>query len=150
MSRRVTGWIGAGLVVLFVITGLFLLIGKSETPWTPATVSYDPQCKKGCKELRSTSLTHLGNISLYVQPKVDDAIAQWGDCLDSVTQCIEDRGLTGPDIIACVEKSICPQACKVAFSAQARDAIQVNEALDAFERVFINDGGVCLPGGGNR
>jgi len=95
-------------------------------------------------------LTHFGDISLYVQPDVDDAIAQWGDCLDSVTRCIEDRGLTSSNIVACVGESICPDTCKTTFSTEARGVSQVGAALDAFERVFINDGAACLPEGGNR
>lgn len=150
MSGRFKGWGAVAVITLIVGAVFFLLTGKPDSPWKAATVSYDPRCGQDCEKLGSTSLTHLGDISLYVQPKVDDAIAQWGDCLDSVTQCVENKDMTAGHIISCVDKSICPKACKVAFSTESGDAKQVNEALDAFERVFINDDALCLPGGENR
>jgi len=150
MNRKFTIRAGIGIFILFFLIGILLLTKEPETPWKPTTVAYDPGCKKGCEELSSTSLTHLGDISIYVQPNVDDAIAQWGDCLDSVTQCVEDKDLTRVNIAACVKESICPNACKVAFATEVRGANQVAEALDAFEQVFINDNTVCLPKEGNR
>lgn len=137
-------------VILFLLIGLFLLLQKPANPWKSATVAYDPECREGCEELGSVSLTHLGNVTVYVQPKVDDAIAQWGDCLDSVTQCVENRDLTRDNIVTCVGVSICPSECKTVFSKKTQNTTQVDEIFDAFEQVFINDNAVCLPGESNR
>jgi hypothetical protein len=111
--------------------------------WAPATVPFDPACTATCPEIaRSAPLAHAGAaLRVRVNPAIDDPIAQWGDCLESVLVCFEAQGTLAP----CVEAAQCPPACKAHFAAQAAGAADEAARLDAFDALFLDPAAPCRP-----
>jgi len=117
----------------------------SGSPWRPTTVPFDPECKTGCQEVMHVRDAHGADMTFMYNPKVDDAVAQWGDCVHSMLTCLND-GKT--DLLECVGKSACPEPCRRRFLDRVggeRDPLRV---LGVFEAVFIVKGAECGPGDG--
>ncbi len=111
--------------------------GGADTPWEEVTVPYDPLCED-CESLETTTLDHLGDIEILVSES-DDALAQWGACVESIMDCADAGG--SPEaaqtaLAGCVDSSSCPDVCKDAFEDEGGGA-------DGFERVFVAADGVC-------
>jgi hypothetical protein len=113
-----------------------------SSPWAPATTSYDPACESGCVEKGVASGCHEPISDLLVDPKVDDAIAQWGDCLQSMADCIEEKRKVVPQ---CVSESACPESCRSEFASRAGGETDSWKLLGILEGVFVVDGAMCRP-----
>jgi hypothetical protein len=115
--------------------------------WRPTTVPWDPECRTGCVAIaRTAPLAHAdAELLLRVNPAVDDPIAQWGDCLESILACLErDGGRLAP----CVDEAACPAECKALFRTQAAGATDEEARADAFEAVFVHRTAPCRPSAG--
>ena len=112
--------------------------------WRPTTVPWDPECRSGCVEVaRTVPLAHSGaELRFRMNPAVDDPIAQWGDCLESVLSCLErDGGRLAP----CIDDAACPAECKAVFRTRAAGAADEDARADAFEAVFVDRAAPCRP-----
>ncbi len=117
---------------------------KSEVLWVEGARGFDPLCTTDCVELAEGHMHHLGGVTLQVDWAVDDAVAQWADCVGSVIAC-RDSGATTSH---CVEEAAaCPSACWDFYQGALPDPATAEAALDTFEAVFITDEAPCLPGG---
>jgi hypothetical protein len=117
------------------------------SPWRQTTTPYDPACSTGCKEIKHVRDHHGADLHMRVNPNVDDAIAQWGDCLQSFTDCV---GKDTTAIAQCVARSACPAPCRAAFASQAAGEGDPRRLLDIFESVFVRDGAMCRPAAPRR
>jgi hypothetical protein len=117
------------------------------SPWRPATTPYDPACSTGCKEIKHVREHHGADLHMLVNPRVDDAIAQWGDCLQSFTDCV---GADTTAITQCAARSACPASCRAAFASQAAGESDPRRLLDIFESIFVRDGAMCRPAAPRR
>lgn len=115
----------------------------SDDPWAPTSVPYDPTCARDCLEVGEYSAGHhvVGGLVLRYNPAVDDPIAQWGDCLESMLVCLEG----GSEARACMDEAACPTACKRLVEGHAGGATDKSDIVAAFERVFIDEGAPCRP-----
>lgn len=85
---------------------------------------------------------------IRTDPALDDPIAQWGDCMDSVFACV---GFDGPGDEAdranhlrqCVAQSSCPAACRDHFAAEASGDLQ--SVVEAFQASFLEEASWCSP-----
>ena len=132
----------AVIITLFIGASLLFYVFPNEKEntapiWKSGSITPDTQCKEDCEQLSSLAPGHKGEkIQLVYNPRINDEIAQWGDCLDTVMRCKKDKNNSFRD---CVSTSSCPQACKKAIKEDTRpDDI-------AFEALFINNGGLCVP-----
>lgn len=145
---------GAALLLLaiaFAVWWFFIKTHKLDV-WREAKVPYSVGCKGGdCKVLLPLSPTHGGTRpkdgktrALVYNPRIDDAVAQWGDCLQSIMTCMtklkrnDDKGMRN-----CVAVSICPKECKERFAGEAGTDMDSSEA--AFYNVFTDKEAVCRP-----
>lgn len=121
--------------------------------WQPTTTPYDPSCSEGCEELaiREGSAHGMSGMRLLYNPKVDDPIAQWSDCVMSITLCFEAEAGDSMDqremddvLKVCVQKSQCPFRCKDAFRAKV-EGISQWTVDDELENVFVGEQALCLP-----
>lgn len=141
-DRRV--WLPAAAILIAILGAAYFVLFKDSSPWKKGTVAYDPTCKADCQKLSDRIFPHVGPIKLQVQPKLDDEIAQWGDCLQSVASCLyADRAAPNRDVKACVASAACPQSCKDRYVNAVGAETDVNKLLDAFEAVFVNQGAPC-------
>jgi len=108
--------------------------------WQPTTIPFDPTCAN-CETIASGDYGHSGDLTLSYDPDVDDAIAQWGDCLESFRRCLVGGGLA----LACSEQSICPESCRADFESRIGGLTELPAQIEAFEAVYIDDGAPCLP-----
>lgn len=150
------------LIVAAAIVWWFFMRDNRPDVWEEATVPYtEDACEEeGNCELHVRALgghgSHTGEglFEFYYDPDIDDPIAQWGDCLDSVFTCInvamEAGAETGdePDRVAlingCVAEAACPGECKDRFTSRARG--RDFEGLEAlFFEMFVDERGYCVP-----
>ena len=119
--------------------------GSGGTPaderWAPTTVPHDPSCASGCEVIEQGDFGHIGELTLLVNPNVDDPVAQWGDCIQSFRGCIEQ----GTDARACSEQSDCPESCRADYEGRIDGVSELEAQLDAFRAVYIDEGAPCLP-----
>lgn len=109
--------------------------------WAPTTHPYDPACE-GCQQVGVVAMGHLGGaVTLRFDPLVDDPVAQWGDCVESLLVCLEGGG----DPLSCGDSADCPAACKAAFQAQVTGISDVEGQVGALEAVYIVPGAPCRP-----
>tara|TARA_R110002096_G_scaffold51665_8_gene135041 strand:+ start:1115 stop:1639 length:525 start_codon:yes stop_codon:yes gene_type:complete len=148
---------GAAAVVLLVILALIVFRPFVERPpadlWQAATTQFDPDCGDACRVVldeRPTGHGGSGDASMVMltDPRLDDAIAQWGDCLDSVISCLDPEapGQSGPSasqLRQCVANSSCPAACRDRFAE--RSAGDLEAAAAAFETLFLVEDAWCAP-----
>jgi len=143
--------VGLALLAAAGVLAYWLQSGEPGPLWRPASRPFDPQrCARGeCEEALRFPAAKGEMVTLIVDPAVDDETAQWSDCLASVARCVESH--PGNDeaeaLRDCVRDSACPERCRERF-ADAADGVQDAEALwTLYERQFVNEGGVCVPGG---
>jgi hypothetical protein len=115
------GW-GAAAASGFSFLGfagyVFLIVYSALAPieyWRPTTIAYDPACAAGCEPFRAVAPAH--NVAaaeavavpmLAFNPNVDDAIAQWGDCLESIIECVRQQPRNAAlNVNGCVRLSVC-------------------------------------------
>ena len=149
-------WIvlAAGLLLLAVAALLawFLLSPRKLDVWHRTTVPYSAACGSDCKTWRPIALAHGGRraktpaaaSTLVYDPKVDDAIAQWGDCLQSILVCV--RAHHRGDARAanqCVARAACPEACRQRYGDETGEDIAA--AQKALFHVFVDKDAVCRP-----
>jgi hypothetical protein len=111
--------------------------------WQPTTVPFDPECKSGCQdELIGTKLAHgFDEAHLQWNPAVDDAVAQWGDCLASMLRCFREQH----DVRACAAEGDCPTQCKALFTERAPAGADDRALLRVLDGVYVNDDAPCRP-----
>ena len=147
---------------LFVVIGIVCLAacsrsrGKSDkivepsaewsTPigqvWKATTVPYDTPCGEHCEVVNEVKLAHFGlEVAIVHDPKVDDALSQWGTCLDSIFSCFKET----QDLKACAAESTCPDPCKEQLATALADVDIVEAQVAALDAVMIDDGAVCRP-----
>ena len=116
----------------------------------PATIPYKPECGPECKIFGTLQAGHgaphgaEGGLELRYDPSVNDAIAQWGDCLDSIFVCLNataDR--TPARVNDCVRDAKCPKECKDRYAARSVSTIEEAEA--AFFGIFVDKDAPCRP-----
>ena len=159
-DARRAGW---GLGTLIVVAALlaaavfwFLFLREAPPPddlWAPTTHAYDPECTEECPEILSPRpIGHGGDdglvFSMRTDPRLDDPIAQWGMCMDSVFSCtgleIPDGEAERADVLRqCVAQSDCPQACRDRFADRA--GTDLDSVVDQFEAVFVAEDAWCAP-----
>jgi hypothetical protein len=148
----------AAAVLLLLIAGgaaylLYFAKPAKLDVWARATVPYSAGCAGGCETLRAIGLAHGGGPEqataataprLVYNPRINDPIAQWGDCLQSIMTCVrsQPRGQkTGID--TCVAQSSCPAACKERYASGAGADFSTAEA--SLFGVFVDEDAVCRP-----
>ena len=62
-------------------------------------------------------------LSAVTYPALDDPIAQWGQCMDTVLSCLSPSADSAPEekasaLQVCVAAAACPQACRDRFAAR--------------------------------
>lgn len=130
-----------GIVVLLLLLW-WLLRGPAEVTWQETTVPYDPECATDCEAVALVAPGHRGQAELLMaNPNVDDPIAQWGDCIDTFTTCMDrDR-----DSAACMTASSCPAECKDAYGSGLSDTEGLEAELTLFQSMFLEAGAYCRP-----
>jgi hypothetical protein len=153
--RRSWVWIGLAAFAFVLAAGLlawWLLTPHKLDVWKPATVPYSEGCKGGCKPVRTIGVAPGGPREknpadapqLVYNPRIDDAVAQWGDCLQSVMTCLKGaKEKNGAAVNACVARSQCPKDCKDHFAARTGD--DEKTARTALFSTFIDADAVCRP-----
>jgi hypothetical protein len=109
--------------------------------WRPTSVAYDPACETGCETVYEREVGHVGEVTVRANPDVDDAIAQWGDCLQSFISCMDAQN----DVASCNASSDCPAGCRERVSQKIAGVADVNEQMELYETVFIAPGAPCRP-----
>jgi len=133
-------------LILIALLLLWLLRPAPFNPWQPTTVEYTADCGADCVEVEpnkagETGRGHGSAVEFQYNPKVDDAVAQWSDCIADVIACIDsDKALPN-----CVDTARCPTPCKTRFTEAATGAADTEAQLDAFEAVFIDESADCRP-----
>jgi hypothetical protein len=117
-------------------------MGEPLDVWQPTTVPFDPDCPN-CEVLEtSDTLPHLGvQITFLYDPAVDDPIAQWGDCLQSMLECLQG----GSGMSACAASATCPSECKTLYATRAPAGADELTLLEVFNGVYVNCGAPCRP-----
>lgn len=149
-----------GLVLVLAVIAFFMFRPVPLPPdvWDETTVPFDPACAENCEDLGGVIDSSHGSpaMEFSYNPNVDDAVAQYGDCMQSVFQCIANAELdpfaeqSAKAGVArtCVAQSICPPECKDRFANQA--AGSPDAVMSAFESTFIANDAWCLPRERNR
>jgi len=119
-------------------------VSVTDTPhrldvWKEATVKPSPDCKD-CIKIKS-SVAHAGEIESTFYPLLDDAIAQWGDCMESILSCVE-ADKSPP---ACVEESKCPAECLGLYRQKVQGVATKGEQLQLILSIFNDEDAPCLP-----
>ena len=138
-------------LVTAIYLNFFYVKPAGSNLWTTTTVPYDSTCKENCEVAGSLGNNHGSpEIDLLYNPNVDDSVAQWGDCLQSVFVCvsagnkpnisqIEKAGLAR----VCVQNSTCPAPCRERYGLKAANSPEA--ARQAFDDVFVNEDAWCRP-----
>ncbi len=119
----------------------------SGSIWRPTTVPFDPECRKDCREVKHVRDAHGADMTFLYNPKVDDALAQWGDCVHSILTCLVKPET---DLPGCVGKSACPEQCRARFLDRIGGERDPRRILGILESVFIVRGADCGPGDGQE
>lgn len=109
--------------------------------WEPTTVPYDPSCSSGCVVVEEGNFGHFGELEVLADLDVDDPIAQWGDCIESFTSCID----SGMDPQTCSEGSVCPEDCRADYEERIVGLSDLRAQLLQFQAVYVDVGAPCLP-----
>lgn len=163
-SRRRWLWAGA-LVVVLGLAGLAVLFAASlldrppDDLWAAATYMPDPECEAGSPDcpvlIEPFPVGHGGDASdtavtmLAVSyPRLDDPIAQWGQCMDTVLTCLapaqyESDAERAGRLRSCVAEAACPQACRDRFASRAGEDLASAHA--AFLEIFVEEDAWCAP-----
>ena len=138
------------IVVLLALLGLLAwwLWGRSPAPiWQPASQDYAPErCAEGdCELVLDIPLTDDQQMGLMYDPTVDDAVAQWANCLEAVVSCVEKADGAAAAYPRCVAESSCPAPCRAAFAKRSRGLTEQEQMIAALEAVFLAPDARCNP-----
>lgn len=163
-ARRV--WIaGLALILLLGLAGAGLVFGPrilDQPPddlWAEATYEPDPDCEAGSPEcpvfIEPFPIGHGGSGSetgltmmAVTYPRLDDPIAQWGQCMDTVLTCVrpasgETADARAAQLRSCVAQSACPPACRERYAARAGTDLET--AHGQFLEIFVEEDAWCAP-----
>ncbi|WP_300543150.1 hypothetical protein [Maricaulis sp.] len=143
----------AGVLALGGWLGWRYLDRPPDDLWQAATVPYDPECSEGCEVFRDQIPAGHGGrydaqLTLLVDPDLDDPIAQWSDCVDSVFTCLgtdaprDDAGRAG-HLRGCVAQSACPDPCRQRYASRSGGGL--DGAVEAFGTIFLEEDAWCAP-----
>lgn len=139
--RLIQAGVAVGVVLVLLLLW-WLLRSSGSVEWAETTVPYDPTCATDCEVVGMISPGHRGAVMpLAVNPNVDDPIAQWADCIDTFTQCMEAT----PDPLACMAGGSCPDACRSAYAAEVSTVPGLEGQLRVFQEMFLDDEAFCRP-----
>ncbi len=144
------------LAFVVVITAFFLFLVYLLVPpnvWEETTVPFDPECLENCESVGTIGGSHgTEGAEFMINRTVDDDIAQWGDCLESIFICIslgEDPNGSMEEktdlVRECIAASACPEECTSRYARKSSSSPEA--AQQAFFDVFIGDNAWCLPKG---
>ncbi|WP_203294443.1 hypothetical protein [Maricaulis parjimensis] len=127
--------------------------------WAEASYTPDPDCEAGSAEcpvlIEPFPVGHGGDASetaltllAVTYPELDDSIAQWGQCMDTVLSCLapaygESDATRAGSLRSCVAQSSCPQACRDRFESRAGSDLESSYA--AFLETFVEEDAWCAP-----
>lgn len=150
------------LLLLLGLAVVLFLLGRDRPPndlWAEASYVADPDCEAGSAEcpvfIDPLPVGHGGSAAssaptLYAvtYPGLDDPIAQWGQCMDSVLSCLTPlEGAPAEERAAglhtCVAASACPQACRDRYAARAGTDLATAHA--SFVEIFVEEDAWCAP-----
>ena len=148
---------GVAVLVLLPILAWFAFRPALDAPpddlWQAATTTFDPDCTEDCRVImRQGASAHDPSsdvtLEFVTDPRLDDAIAQWGDCLDTVLSCAAadpnaDADVRAETLRACVARSQCPAACRDRYAARSDG--DLGAAAAAFEALFLEEDAWCAP-----
>lgn len=162
--RRVALWALPAIVLMLVAMGLtaYWLLAADRPPddlWAEASYRADPDCVAGSPDcplfIEPFVVGHGGSgsetaLTLYAvsYPGLDDPVAQWGRCMDTVLACLMPSEGAAPAeradaLRACVAGSDCPEACRTRFAERAQGDLA--QAAAEFETLFVAEDAWCAP-----
>ena len=146
MTRRTIVIITVLVLALVGLLGWWLW-SPARSVWQPATQSYAPErCSEGgCEPVLEIPFTADQSVNLTYDPGVDDAVAQWADCLEVVVSCIEKTDGAAAAYPRCVAESSCPAPCRTAFAKRTRGLADKEQMIAALEAVFLAPDAMCNP-----
>ncbi len=145
ISKRRWIIIVAGLVLLLGVAAVFLFLNSPKGPWAPTTMEYG-DCGDDCVDLGLHNFAHAGEVHLFYDKDVDDAVVQWATCLESAISCIKAGSNEDNDLIsACVAASACPKSCQADYAGRAKSASSLKDQLLYFQQTFLKEGSLCRP-----
>ena len=116
--------------------------------WKPPARPWQPDhCeRRPCRPLAAVPVGP-SRLLLLVDPELDDAVAQWGDCVDQFRSCVDGlQDPTAASVHACMANATaCPAPCREAFQRRAGDASDLAGLLTAFSEVYLDLDAPCLP-----
>lgn len=150
----------AMVVILTILAGAVIawwLTRDTDAPppdlWAETSHPYDPDCSEECPEILAPRPLGHGSrdgmtFSMRTDPRIDDAVAQWGACMDSVFTCVDTEPPAAESERAdhlrqCVAQSTCPDRCKTRFADSSGQSL--DDAATAFQELFLEDNAWCLP-----
>ncbi|OLF75266.1 hypothetical protein AWH62_05430 [Maricaulis sp. W15] len=154
------------LILALVIAGLawWVLQMRDAPPddlWEVGTHEIDPDCVPGsaaCPVLISPRPIGHGSageddmvLTAVRYPELDDPIAQWGACMDTVLTCLAPTADSTPDdksaaLRSCVAAADCPQACRDRFADRADQAgADLARLMAEFDAIFVAEEAWCAP-----
>lgn len=150
------GILGLALITIAGVAGALLYRpGPPGDLWAPASVGADPECAEGCEAflgdippIHGDGTETEASMTILVDADLDDPIAQWGDCLESVFACLGDAApLDAPGradhLRGCVAASACPVRCRERYASRADG--ELSDAVDAFGQLFLEESAWCQP-----
>jgi len=149
-----------GCIAFLLVAIAFAFLSKDETPvepskapeipspWQPTTVPYDSKCEGEClkniQPIADIENAHLRGVKIVMRPDINDAIAQLGDCLDTIMDCVDEKADTN-QTASCVAQSQCPAVCKEAYAKQFNASMPDKAQLEGLETIFLSDQALCAP-----
>jgi len=147
-NKLIIGLAAASSVAILLMGWWMLRSHQPESPWKPTTVPYDSKCEGEClknlQELADIETSHLMGVKIVVRPDVNDAIAQLGDCLDSISGCIDSKG-DPSQTATCVSKSQCPKPCRDDYAKRFNGGMSAEQQMNGVEAIFLADNAICAP-----
>ena len=87
---------------------------------------------------------HTGvELEVVYNPAIDDPLAQWGDCMDSVLGCLKSGD--DFDLPGCTAQSICPESCRSEYARRVEGVADKTTLVRTFQALFITKGAPCMP-----
>jgi len=131
------------VILALILVFVALLWPRTPNPWQPTTEAYKVDCGAECSVISSVTPGHKGSaLPLIYNPKVNDEIAQWGDCIETVMKCVRQANT----FKECVDEDVsCPAICVEKFQSKVQNITNPKRQRKIFESIFIDDGGLCVP-----